>query len=299
MPKTARHLDELLARLDPARRAGLGRPEVVRALDDLADDITSSARRPARYASIRPARAGSGRRLVLALGVVVLAITAGGATAAMWSAHTGVFPDSAELRALERDPASLAGPGEKLDPSAPDFRAVAARLASDIEFPPGYGAWREHAISTQVTRSAPNERISAGALHGWLAASAFCAWVRMWRDARDAGDRAVAARAARAISSAPGWRAIRDEDPHLRQAVQGDAAQTRPTLFGWLLAYRDAVRADDRARVEHLLTVDHGGKAWESDPGWNARLAAHDDWRDLTRAELRQRYAAFLAGGPS
>lgn len=52
---------------------------------------------------------------------------------------------------------------------------------------------------------------------------------------------------------------------------------TKYTLFGWMLPYRDAVLAGDRAGVERLLARGYGDKCWTSDPDWMAQIAAHPE----------------------
>ena len=228
----------------------------------------------------------AGLALVLVLGV---GIAAG---SGLFSAHTGLYPTKPEV--------AMGGPGEALDPAAPDFREVALQVASDIPYPTAYAAWRDFLITDEIHTDAGAGLVSTGALHGWFAASAFCAWVRSWRDAQLASDAAGVTRAAQVIAAAPGWKAVTDEDPNPNPSVQGDGGFMQYTLFGWMLPYRDAVLAGDRARVDHLLETGYGDKCWTSDPGWRRQLTLHrDDWGSLTQAELGQKYEQFLAGGGS
>jgi hypothetical protein len=207
------------------------------------------------------------------------------------SAHTGHFPTKAEE--------AMGGPGEALNPAAPDFREVALEVAADIPYPTGYESWRDFLISDEIRTNDGDGLVSTGALHGWFAASAFCAWVQMWRQADLASDAAAAERAARVVASATGWKAVTDEDPNPDPSVTGDAGSTQYTLFGWMLPYRDAVLAGDRARVEHLLAIGYGDKCSTSDPEWRARLAAHPEWGKLSRTQLAQEYRRFLASARS
>ena len=102
--------------------------------------------------------------------------------------------------------------------------------------------------------------------------SAFCAWVRDWDHAVAAGDGPAAAQAARTIAKAPDWKAVTDEDPYPDPAAINDPGAEAGTLFGWLLPYRDAVLAADRARVDHLLATGYGdGRCSLYDPAWRAR----------------------------
>ena len=232
---------------------------------------------------------GSARR-ALVLAAAVLAVSAGLATAAILTAHTGRFPTKAEE--------AMGGPGEALNPAAPDFREVALDVGSDIPYPTGYESWRDFLISDEIRRGGDG-LVSTGALHGWLAASAYCAWVQAWRQADIAGDTAAAARAVQTISMALGWKAVTDEDPHPDPSVPGDGGSTQSTLFGWMLPYRDAVLAGDRARVEHLLAFGYGDKCSTSDPDWRAQMAAHPEWGTFSRAQLAREYKQFLAGARS
>jgi hypothetical protein len=60
---------------------------------------------------------------------------------------------------------------------------------------------------------------------------------------------------------------VRDEDPHPDPYAANDPGAEQGTLFGWLLPYRDAVLAGDRARVEHLLATGYGdGRCTLYDP---------------------------------
>jgi hypothetical protein len=205
----------------------------------------------------------------------------------------------------------MGGPGEALDPTAPDFREVALQIASDIPYPEGYDSWREWVLESQVPTSAdgttpggsespfPAGVVSTGALHGWFAASAFCAWVQSWRQASIAGDANATAQGAQTIAEAPGWKAVTDEDPHPDPYAANDPGAASGTLFGWMLPYRDAVLVGDRARVEKLLASGYGGgQCWLNDPVWMAKVRAHgEDWGRLSQKELAQKYEQFLANG--
>jgi hypothetical protein len=282
---------ELLEHCDPVRRRTLTSERIEGALDEIGAAIAS---RPPGTARVTRRRSIGARRTVLVAAVVILVIGAGVATAAvLLSAHTGRFPTPAEE--------AIGGPGEALNPAASDFRRVALEIASDIPYPEGYGSWRDFLISVEIrTDASEGGLISTGALHGSFAASGFCAWVQAWRQADVAGDAAAATQAARTIAQAPGWKAVTDEDPHPDPSAANDPGAERGTLFGWMLPYRDAVLAGDRARVEHLLATGYGqGKCWFSDPDWMAQVAAHDEWGRLSQNELAQKYTQFLASGRS
>jgi hypothetical protein len=107
---------------------------------------------------------------LLLVAVAIVAISAGVATGAVvFGARTGLFPTKAEQ--------AMGGPGEALNPAAHDFRAVALEIASDIRYPDRYGSWRDFLISREIRFADDGALESTGALHGWFAASAFCAWV--------------------------------------------------------------------------------------------------------------------------
>lgn len=197
--------------------------------------------------------------VAVALAVVAILIGVGVATGAILGARTGIFPSGPN--------ASVGGPGEYLNPAAPDFRSVALQIGSDIPYPSGDASWRDRVVSLADD---PSGLVSSGALHGWFAASAFCAWVRDWDQAVGAGDAAEAAAAAATIAQAPDWKAVTAEDPRPDpNATNGPGAEPG-TLFGWLLPYRAAVLAGDRVQVEQLLASRYGN-GWCSlyDPALN------------------------------
>jgi hypothetical protein len=277
-------IDGLLETYDPVERSALVTEGIESALEEIGAGIAVTRRAPQRR-SIRR------RRAVLLVGAAVLVTSATVAAGAVLSAHTGRFPTKAEV--------AMGGPGEALDPAAPDFREVALEVASDVPYPAGYESWREFLISDEIRTGAGAGVMSTGALHGWFAASAFCAWVHVWRQADLAGDTGAAAGAAQVVSEATGWKAVTDEDPHPDPSVPGDGGSTQSTLFGWMLPYRAAVAAGDRARVEHLLATGYGDKCWTSDPGWRAQMAAHPEWGTLSRARLARAYERFLTSAGS
>jgi hypothetical protein len=279
-------IDEALEAADPVERSLLVGERIESALNDIGAAVTARSRRgPAvrRRWIARP-------RTVLLVGAAIVVTSAAVASAAVLSAHTGRFPTKAEQ--------AMGGPGEALNPAAPDFRNVALELASDIPYPAGYESWRDFLISDEI-RTADGGVGSTGALHGWFAASAFCAWVHTWRQADLAGDVGTAARAGQVVSEATGWKAVTDEDPDPDPSVPGDGGSTQFTLFGWMLPYQEAVLAGDRARVEHLLAVGYGDKCSTSDPDWRAQMAAHPEWGTFSRGQLAREYERFLASGRS
>jgi hypothetical protein len=243
----------LLSQLDPVDPAALAAPGIEEAVGQLARSIATQP---------RPTLGRSSRsRLKLALGavVVVAVIGAGVATAAaVLHARTGIFPSSTEV--------PIGGPGEELNPAAPDFRSVALKLSADIPYPGGYESWRDLVITREIQTSDGGLE-TTGALRGYFAASAFCAWVQDWRHATTGGDTSEAATAAQAIAAAPAWKAVTAEDPHPNPSAANDPGAETGTLFGWMLPYRDAVLSGDGNRVDHLLAAGYGdGKCWLADP---------------------------------
>jgi hypothetical protein len=284
-PHSVRAVDELVEAVDPVERSQVATAGVQASLDELGAAILS---RPRRYRAGGLHRWTRGPRVVLLIGAALLAVGSAVAADAVLTAHTGKFPTKAEV--------PMGGPGEALNQAAPDFRAVALEVSSDIPYPEGYGSWRDFLISDEI-RTDPGDGavVSTGALHGWFAASAFCSWVHAWRQADVAGDATAAARAAQMVSAAPTWKAVTDEDPHPDPSVAGDGGSTQYSLFGWMLPYRNAVLAGDRDRVEQLLASGYGDKCWTSDPEWRAWMTAHPEWGTLSRTELAQAYRRFLA----
>jgi hypothetical protein len=297
-PDPGDRLDLLVGACDPVKPSTLGTQAIELALDEVGTLITSRSRPPRPVPRRGPV---NGRPRVILVAAALVATTGTVAAAAQLSAHTGVFqPTPQQIASASPEDATrmeselaMGGPGEFLDPSAPDFRSVALHIASDIPYPEGYESWRDFLISQEI-RYAYGGTESSGALHGWFAASAFCSWVQAWRQGDLAGDTAAASRAALVISEAPGWTAVTDEDPHPDASAPG-MDSTGYSLFGWMLPYRDAVLAGDRSRVEHLLAIGYGDKCWTSDPDWMARLETHPGWLSLSPDELEQRYGGFLA----
>lgn len=282
------HLDEFLGAGDPVKRSNLDSDEIESALDEIGTSITSQSR-PAPRAAWR--RAIRRPRVAILIGAAVIATGATVAGGAGLSAHTGHFQPKKFV--------PVGGPGEDLNPVAPDFRTVALQISSDIPWPDGYESWRDSQISFLISRGGGGE-MTTGALHGWFAMSSFCAWVQAWRYADSTGNNGAAAQAAQVISGAPDWKAVTDEDPHPNPTGSGDTGSSS-TLFGWILPYRDAVLAGDRGRVEHLLvSFYYQGTCQFYDPDWRALLAAHREaWGGLSQAQLEQKYEQYLASRQS
>lgn len=256
----AAHLDlpdstlELVRGLDPVHRAALATPGIE-------DAVGRIARLAAIRTGRRPTLVSRSRRLKLAFAAATVAAVVGvgvAAAAGAFHARTGLFPGASEV--------PIGGPGEELNPAASDFRSVALHLSSDIPYPDGYAAWRDLVITREI-RTASGGLETTGALRGYFAASAFCAWIQDWRHAKSAGDVSEAQQAASAVAAAPGWRAVTAEDPHPNPSAANDPGAETGTLFGWMLPYRKAVLAGDTSGVDHLLAVGYGdGRCWLADP---------------------------------
>lgn len=153
-----------------------------------------------------------GRRTRTAVAAVIGAAvigTSGLAVADHYTAHTGRGPSDAEdLR--------LGGPGERLDPAAPDYGAVVAQETADIPFPSADS--RRFAVQDQVhdARFAVpgKEGVSVGAIRAWVADAALCAWSNQWAAATRDGDDAARTEAIDVIRQAPTWPAVVAIDPH-------------------------------------------------------------------------------------
>lgn len=245
---------DLVRQLDPIGGADIATPGIEEAFGELAHAIVlqPSARRAPR----------SRLKLAFAAAIVAAIVGVGVATAAgVFHARTGIFPSTTEI--------PIGGPGEELNPAASDFRDVALKLSADIPYPNGYAAWRDLVITREI-RTADGGLETTGALRGYFAASAFCAWVDDWQQATSAGDSPAAQQAATTIAAAPAWSAVTAEDPDPNPSAANDPGAETGTLFGWFLPYRDAVLAGDSGRVDHLLATGYGdGKCWLANPQRN------------------------------
>lgn len=205
-------------------------PPAAGELDALWRRIEGVPEAPRRRPRWRTAVAG-----VVAIGAIG---GAGVATADGWSAHTGQVADDPE--SIE-----LGGPGEYLDPDAPDFAAVVAEVTADIDFPSGEA--RESAVSWEAEDLAGAGRVSTGAVRLWTAGHAVCAWSDTWAVALRTGDAETRDEAAATILAARTWPAITDTDPDL----------TGESPFSWLPDLAQAVRDGDTSAARDAL-VGHG-----------------------------------------
>lgn len=208
------------------------------------------------------------RRGVLLASVAGLLVVGGAAAATILTTYTGHYNKGWEIKA--------GGPGEDMLMGAPNFCQAALKLSSDITYPAGYAAWRPWVLIAETqqpkvtttgacgSNSSGGEgkatEASTGALRGWFAMSAFCAWVYDWRDAENSGNTAEAARAASVIAGALRWPAVVAEDPH-PSAGSGSygTLQQHMTLFGWFIPFQSAVRSGDASQVGELIRRPDGG----------------------------------------
>ncbi len=200
----------------------------------------------------------------IAVGAVVLG-TSGIAAADLFSARTGQGPS-------DREDTLLGGPGERLDPSAPDFGEVIAQETADIPFPDESS--RAFAIADQVhdARFAlpGSERVSTGAIRAWVADAAVCAWSNQWAAGTRDGDNVARTEALLAVETAPGWPAVTsiDPEPYSRletvNSVDRDGnvtgqTQTRDeSQFYYLGPLRDAMEGRDPSAVADVLRESNG-----------------------------------------
>jgi hypothetical protein len=259
-------LDRMLRACDPIG----GRVQATAGIESALDLIGASIQTQARTASHR--RWLGRPRGTLAF---IVALAAAGGVAA---AATKLFIPTHTHQYQPKWAIPGAGPGEQLNLAGTDFRRVALQIASDIPYPPGFGSYRDYVIAMQLS---PNDRpyptckpstcrveISTGELHGFFAMSAFVAWIVDWRRELLAGSRAAAVRDARVIEGALNWKAVRAWDPHPTTHRRDDSGGFQPSLFGWMIPYIQAVRANDLALVDQLiLRPYYGGNFYGYVPG--------------------------------
>jgi hypothetical protein len=227
--------------------------ELDRVWTHVAARISSGGRRRRRW----------GRIVAAGIGAIVLG-TSGLAAAELYTAHTGKGPVDAE-------DLSLGGPGERLDPAAPDYGKAVAQAIADIPFP--NDASRVFAIQDQVhdARFAKpgDERVSVGALRAWVADAALCSWSNQWAAATRDGDEAARAQAIEMIHDAPSWPAVVAIDPKPysrteRQEVTDPNGNTYTEVvpdesqFYYLGDLGRAVHGRDVDAVATLLAANNG-----------------------------------------
>ncbi|UMG94216.1 hypothetical protein [Nocardioides sp. TF02-7] len=162
---------------------------------------------------VAPRRRRRGR-LVAGTGVAALVLGAGGVAAAdMWSAHTGRPVTDPEVE-------ELSGPGEHIDPMAPDYVEVYDELTADIDFPDA----RSRAVSREIEleihdRDVADARRSgdiigevSGGIRAQAARDAICSWGNEWAEATASGDTAGREQAIAALQLSVSWSAVTDID---------------------------------------------------------------------------------------
>ena len=319
-------LNAFLKAGDPVEPSALSGDGIESALDEIGAEITGRSRltspKRRRLSMSKP-------RAALAIGFATIGIGAAVAGGSQLGTRTGVFiPTPQEIAQVARTNPEKAkmpqmilsngGSGEELDPAAPDFEEVYVQLASDIPFPEGYEWWRDWLIADEVKslkgdveglKAAPESftekwgvvkiRVTSGGLRGNVAMSAFCAWVFDWRDAEITGDSEGAAEAAKVISEALNWKAVKAADPNPDPTVVGDMGFIHPSLFGWILPYRDAVLAGDRARIDQLLVTREFDRCKFYDPDWRAIVKGHSRDSNWLNHEQERYYRQYLASRTS
>lgn len=183
--------------------------------------------------------AGRSRWKAVVAGIVAVGVVGvgGAATAGVISAHTGKGPVDAE-------DVELGGPGERLNPAAPDFAAVVDEVTTDIRFPSAQS--RDRALSWEVEDLSSDKEpasVSTGALRLWTAGHALCSWSNTWAVALRTGDTATEKQAAEVILGARNWPSITDTDPDIANESE----------FAWLPDLEQAIQSDDRLAAKNAL----------------------------------------------
>lgn len=200
-------------------------------------------------------------RALVSAGIAAATLSVGGAAVAgVFSAHTGRYPvDAEDLR--------LGGPGEKLDPAAPDYGTVVDEVTGDIPFPSDEAREisRQDQVKDGQREASGTGSVSTGALRFWTARAAVCAWANEWAAATTDGKLAEKVVAARMLEEAPTWRAVTDVDPKQtirRRWIESTDADTGQDTSSWLLdnteagyfpLIRQAALEDDRAAMGSVL----------------------------------------------
>ena len=176
--------------------------------------------------------------------VAVVAVGVGGAAAAgVFSAHTGKGP-------VDSEDVELGGPGERLNPQAPDFALVLKEATRDVQFPSVQA--RDSALSWEVganvqPSSDETTLVSTGALRLWMAGHALCSWSNTWAMALRTGDITTEKQAADVILGARRWPSITDTDPDMANESE----------FAWLPDLEQAIRSEDLSGAKDAL-APHG-----------------------------------------
>lgn len=214
-------------------------------------------------------------RLFLGVGVTAVAVGVGGvATAGVFSAHTGKYAADAEDR-------RLGGPGERLDPAAPDYATVLAQVTRDVPFPADRDreAFVQAEVRSDQRDAHPGESgVSTGELRFWAARSAVCAWADRWAAATAAGDAEARSHAATMLEQAPTWPSVtavdnkqviryrveRVEEPRAGEITRRVLADNTPA--GYFPLVRRAALSDDLAAMGSVLAQ------WGACPAYGATM---------------------------
>jgi hypothetical protein len=182
------------------------------------------------------------RKRLVALGAVITSIAALTAAAPFIPAHTGEWTPSEWI--------SAGGPGENYRLNGSDFATALAPLAEAIPYPDQ--ASRARSLRRVIEEYGDEEgEASTGALRGFLARGAICAWSHSWQAANTAGNQAASTSATEALRGALTWSAVTDLDPHPTMVdTSGDVPG--PTIFGYLPAI---IKATDRGHTAKLSSV--------------------------------------------
>lgn len=160
---------------------------------------------------------GRSARLMIGAGVAVGALGITGAAAAgVFSARTGGYPSGWEVKA--------GGPGEILDPAAPDWSQVLGEELAGITYP---SAETEQISYDFQRRDMVGGKVSTGALRGFAANDAICAWANEWAAGKATRDQEAVVRATQALDAAATWPAVTALDPEQKMRTR-----TASTLDG-------------------------------------------------------------------
>ncbi|MBA8805478.1 hypothetical protein FB382_003769 [Nocardioides ginsengisegetis] len=181
-----------------------------------------------------------------------------------YTAHTGHGPSDSEDR-------RLGGPGERLDPAAPDYGAIIADETADIPFPTAHA--RQFAVQDQVhdARFATpgSERVAVGAIRAWIADAAVCAWANQWAAATRDRNEDARVEAIRVLLQAPNWPAVTAIDPHPYSRIetmdsvdaQGDTSSQQvqeESQFYYLAELGKAAHGTDLDALAEVLAANNG-----------------------------------------
>ncbi|WP_168798397.1 hypothetical protein [Nocardioides sp.] len=213
----------------------------------------------------KPPRYRRRGRVVAGAGLAAFVLGAGGVAAAeVWSAHTGRAVTDPEIR-------ELSGPGEHIDPMAPDYPQVYDELTADIEFPDAKSRAIARAIDIQIRdqdvadarRSGHSVGMVSGGIRAQAARDAICAWGNQWAASTKSGSTSERNEAIAALQASVSWPAVTDIDPEQIYGPQErwtdtDSGRTgtyypQETEFAYLPDVVQAASGADIARMGKLL----------------------------------------------